>query len=204
MKLLCPLTLLLLLSGCSLFEPRKAVVELPTDPGAVTEVELYLSRTTMTGTAYERYSVSGDEFFIECGEIRSEKLLPVVQEFEILSQPLRARAIERTRESVRILRHSPRTFSPPGKNSSLFDPGKLMLSLETPTETSRIETSLDFIALPKNFSQETLRSLTVYFREIGTRYAPAEATGTFPAHNEQTRRTLCGRSDFFGVPNSGS
>ncbi|MCB0353280.1 MAG: hypothetical protein KDD64_07145 [Bdellovibrionales bacterium] len=152
----------------------------------VDSLELYISRKSLTKTEFEQFKFADGQIYGECGTIVGGRYYPTLQDIRPSSSDS-ARAIASASDSVLDMAAAEDFhLDSPGKNTSLFDPGQFLLSLQRDGEAIRIETSLDSVSEPTSPLQRRLMVLAQVVRQT-TRDALHEAT-------------LCGNTDFYGLP----
>ncbi|RMG44431.1 MAG: hypothetical protein D6719_01875 [Candidatus Dadabacteria bacterium] len=140
-----------------------------------------MSRKELSRTPFEQIKLSENTLFKECGNIKRGRFYATEQEVTFVTVTQRDR-LDSLAAELRIYLKT-HTFRPerPGDNSSLFDPGRLSLSVEYKDgETVSFETSLDSVSNASRGSEKRIKKLVSALRG---------AAGGI----------LCGRKEFFGI-----
>ncbi|MCI5065187.1 hypothetical protein MRY87_05650 [bacterium] len=167
------------------------------DPGSslpssieVTSLSLQMSRKSLSKTEFEQFrlmNTQGD-LFLECGTISGGRFTPAFQKLDRLTTG-GMEAVENTVETLlRSANFRNESFDDPGDNSSLFDPGRYILTFhyrnrEDGTEEEvHIETSMRAISAPSNGGERALHEMAEGIRSGVSFFEP-----------------ICGNREFFGL-----
>lgn len=105
-------------------------------------LSVQLSRTSLFSNDFEQYRLSGNNLYYECGNFARENYKPREQKVLILSPDQQSELANLAQEVIgKSAEH--KNWDAPGKNDSIADPGRAILSVELGRESAEIKTSLD-------------------------------------------------------------
>ncbi len=145
---------LALLSGCAPATPPAP----PSPP--LKSLDLFMTRSSLTSTEFEQYSLSEDSLFGECGVVERGKFIAQTQKVAALSPEMSAALAEASCAVLRSIEGRKLSFDPPGTKPSPLDPGAFALKTgcgDTPVE---VKTSFDTVVNGETKQTEALGKLT--------------------------------------------
>lgn len=180
-SLLC-LLCLLTIHGCS----SSSIT--PSQELEVSELTLFLTRRSLSGTDFEQYKLGAEgNLFVECGKISGGRFTPTFQKMDKLHSENRENLNNAISRMVNATNYKKKSFDNPGKNSSLFDPGKYKITFSATGTSSPVSgdvfTSLDSITEPTSPAEKELFNIATAIRTGVSFYDP-----------------ICNNREFFGVP----
>ncbi len=140
-------TLSLSIGSCSSSDSTKLQGEkLAADSKAAlldNELELFMSRATLSGTKFEHFKLLGQKLFVECGDIKAGKQTTNSQDV-LKIEPATAQEIALSAGSVfEVIDQHPFKFENPGSNKNLFDPGQFTLVVASGEKQHKLQSSFD-------------------------------------------------------------
>lgn len=163
MRLFLILLPLLFITGCSSFkssEPSDKVSE--SNSTLPTEFELYLSRSSFSGSEFEQYKYWDGKLFNECGDLRRERHQAKEQQITGLTPQARLQL-----ESALLKLEQSAQYKQPAKNASFSEPGQISLTMRwSDLSKTKISTSLDSISEPSTEPERKLNALVKTVRSL--------------------------------------
>lgn len=137
----------------------------------VDSLELYISRKSLTKTEFEQFKFADGQIYGECGTIVGGRYYPTLQDIRPSSSDS-ARAIASASDSVLDMAAAEDFhLDSPGKNTSLFDPGQFLLSLQEMGKQSALKLlSTAFLNQPLPFKGDLWCLLRSFDRRPGMRF----------------------------------
>jgi hypothetical protein len=129
---------------------------------------------------FEQYKLLGNRMYQECGVIRRGRPVPVHQQLFDISESEHEELMERTWEVLTLAHAGEAQFAAPGTSDTMFDPGKLLVSISGNGNTMKISTNLDSIIEATNSSEEAVQELARLIRAL-------------------TKPAACGNPSFYGL-----
>lgn len=143
-------------------------------------LELYLSRGSLSTTEFEQYKISPGGIFIECGELKGGRAIPTSQEFKRYEEGTFSEIRKRAHEALTYLNTHTNSFEPPGKTSSLFDPGQFLLTISFGKEKKEVRTSVNAVSQELDVPTSMIKKLTQAVRKT-------------------VNADVCGKASFYGI-----
>jgi len=152
----------------------------PPEDFNVASIELYMSRTSLFQANFEQYQLSPDLAFVECGEVRRGRHVPQQQNIISIPEDAYDRISEASWHVVEAVDRMTIDFDPPGTDKSLFDPGRLSLSIALDSRATEVKTSVDSVSLASSAKERNVLKLVKLIRgAVGTNH--------------------CGLGEFYGI-----
>lgn len=163
-----------LLGSCALSPQPPAASEIP-----LRSVAAYYHRAGSLGADFEQFKLTDSKLFFECGLVSGGRHAAKQQRIVPVSTQQLAQIKSEAWQVRRYVEELHAQFTPPGTGSSLFDPGKLSLTLQFENGSQKIETSFDSVASGTEGRAAVVKALVQSLRS---------AAGD----------SLCGKSSFYG------
>ena len=170
---------LMLLSACA---ATKKTADMPED-FSVTETALYLSRASLHSTDFEQYKLNGFKLFQECGSIRKGRHIPAHQQLFDLDENKHHKLMQSVWSVLKLAHDGKAQLADPGENNTMFDPGRLFLTIKGNGNTLKLHTSLDTVSDANSDAEEALNTLARDIRGL-------------------TKPAACGNPSFYGLGHS--
>lgn len=168
-----------LISICACSQTIKS--ESPFPNSEIKNINIFLSRSSLGITEFEQFKLTGNSnLFYECGKINRGRYVPEVQEIKNIETASANEILSLTNDLLQAKEKTKSALEKPGNNGSLFDPGQLMMEINSKDSKSEIKTSLDSISDAQTDLQIKIRALTRKFRS-------------------STMSKLCGNKEFYGI-----
>ncbi|NDC38956.1 MAG: hypothetical protein EBZ48_13050 [Proteobacteria bacterium] len=175
LRLLCPGLVTLIGAGCALGTPSPAPESIP-----LRSVTLYYHRGSSIGAEFEQFKLMDTVLFVECGSLSGGRHSAKEQRTVTVSADELARIKTEAWQVRRYVEELHAKFPPPGASASVFDPGKLSLSLQFQDGTPKVETSFDSVANGSEGRAAVVKAVAKLLRS---------AAGD----------SLCGKGNFYGL-----
>jgi len=169
---------------CSACSPRAEIQPLPAQ---IADIELFMSRGSLSKMEFETYKLQGDSLFVECGPVVGGRFQANQQEFIALGQEGSDALFESARSAIELYNSRDWLLDEPGRSNSFFDPGQFYLTAALKDGTNiTLKTSLDTISEPKSRLTSELRELAIMLR--GSIGSPPCSNRSFYGLPTQQRR----------------
>lgn len=165
----------LIFASCS----TTSKISIPQD-FSVSSVELYLARASLNATDFEQYNLNNNTLFAECGSLIRGKHKATQQNIISTQKETNKKIDELVWNIINADQKIYALLKKPGKNESLFDPGKFLLNINYSSDKKTIHTSLDNISSAGTKLEKNILKLTKTIRK-------------------ENKNRLCGFEDFYGI-----
>ena len=176
------LRIITLASVFALFGACSSTIDLTPLAAELVDVELFMSRGSLTRSDFETYKLQDDSLFVEYGPIVGGRFKPSSQDFITLTEELQAQLAASARESIELHTSREWMLDEPGRANSFADPGQYFLTVTLEDGSKHtLRTSLDTVSEPSSALTRQLRDFA-----IALRASAPEAP--------------CGNREFYGIP----
>ena len=127
-------------------------------------LDLFMSRSSLTETEFEQYSISGDSLFSECGLVERGRFVAKVQNVTTIAPDTASELVAATFAVHQLVKEKRPSFDPPGTKASPFDPGTYALKSSCGGEPLDIKTSFDAVVNGETKPTAALGKLTKTLR----------------------------------------
>ena len=173
--IICCLSVVVI-SACSTTSP---VTPLSSD---IDNLELFLSRSSMTKVEFETYKLENDSLYVECGPIVGGRFKATEQNLILVDSSAVEQVFSSAEQAIALYSSRDWNLDEAGKSNTFFDPGQFYLkaTLEDGTRVN-LETSLDTVSEPKSKLTRKLKELSIKVRAA-------------------SKTTPCSNRSFYGIP----